>query len=295
MPAVDFDDLVAMQDPSVRATSSSGPRVQHTASPKSPQPKKDVPPVMVVQHWDWKADPTGRWMSEKFDGCRAWWDGKNLISRRGNIFAAPDWFKARLPKVRLDGELWLGRGLFSRASGVCRGGSSSDWEDMKFMVFDAPDAPGGFEQRLVALHTEVQLAGFDQLIVVEQVLVQSRGHLLKLLDEVETGGGEGLVLRHASSVYTAGDSQDAQKVVKVRTAEAVVIGHTKGKGNRDQGCGSLICQLPNGNTFKCGSGLSFKLVMNPPPVGTTITFGYKKLTDAGVPREPRFIRVRDDI
>jgi hypothetical protein len=37
---------------------------------------------------------------------RAYWNGKNFYSRQGNLFHAPDFFKAALPKVPLDGEIW---------------------------------------------------------------------------------------------------------------------------------------------------------------------------------------------
>lgn len=36
-------------------------------------------------------------VSEKLDGVRAYWDGKNLISRNGNVFAAPLWFTQGFP------------------------------------------------------------------------------------------------------------------------------------------------------------------------------------------------------
>jgi DNA ligase-1 len=291
MAAVDFATLVAMQDLSARADGSMPP----PPSPKAPAAPKALPPVMVVQDWDWKSDPTGWWASEKYDGCRAWWDGKNLVSRRGNVYGAPDWFKAHLPRIVLDGELWLGRGLFPETVGLSRGGSPEDWKRMHYRVFDAPAAPGSFEQRLVLLHTEVQLAGFECLSVVEQHKISSTAHLLDLLDAVEKENGEGLVLRRPGSLYVAGDSTDAQKVVRVKTAEAVIIGHTRGTGNRTGGCGALVCRLPNGTEFKVGTGLKWRDVESPPPVGTTITFGFKLLTKDGVPREPRFIRVRDDL
>jgi len=292
MPAVDFDVLVGMQDPSARGASTSTPP---GAAPKPPTAPKNLPPVMRVTDWNWSSDMTGWWVSEKFDGCRAWWDGKDLVSRRGNVYGAPDWWKARLPKVPLDGELWLGRGLFPETVGLARGGFPEDWKRMHYMVFDAPCVPGPFEQRLVVLHTELQLVGFDLARPIEQHPIQSASHLMDVLAAVERDNGEGLVLRRPGSLYIEGESADIQRVVRVRTAEAVIVGHTAGVGNRAGGCGALVCRLPDGTEFKVGTGLKTKDVENPPPVGTTITFGYKLLTKDGVPREPRFIRIRDDL
>lgn len=48
-----------------------------------------------------------RWISEKFDGIRVYWDGKKLWFRNSGIgVRAPDWFLEDLPNVRLEGELW---------------------------------------------------------------------------------------------------------------------------------------------------------------------------------------------
>ena len=45
-------------------------------------------------------------MSEKFDGIRAYWDGKEIYSRQANVMSIPKSFKESLPKIALDGELW---------------------------------------------------------------------------------------------------------------------------------------------------------------------------------------------
>ena len=59
--------------------------------------------------------PNGWFMSEKFDGYRALWDGKNFRSRAGNIFEAPESFKKWMPSnVVLDGELFMGRECFQK-------------------------------------------------------------------------------------------------------------------------------------------------------------------------------------
>src|SRR5213078_1892631 len=65
-------------------------------------------PLLLAESWDNTADLTDWWMSEKLDGVRAYWDGKQFLSRQGNIYHAPDWFIEGLPTVPLDGELWLG-------------------------------------------------------------------------------------------------------------------------------------------------------------------------------------------
>lgn len=39
----------------------------------------------------------GWFMSEKLDGIRCFWNGKNLYSRNGNIFHCPEWFTENWP------------------------------------------------------------------------------------------------------------------------------------------------------------------------------------------------------
>jgi len=49
------------------------------------------------------------YVSEKLDGMRGYWDGKQLLSRQGNIIHTPSWFTHHWPHFPMDGELWLGR------------------------------------------------------------------------------------------------------------------------------------------------------------------------------------------
>lgn len=50
----------------------------------------------------------------------------------------------------MDGELWTGRDDFHRAVTITihRPHGIEDWKDVKFMIFDAPLVPGGFEERI---------------------------------------------------------------------------------------------------------------------------------------------------
>ena len=95
--------------------------------------------------------PNGWYMSEKYDGYRAIWDGDNFYSRAGNLFVVPKWFKAFLPPgIALDGELFLGRECFQQC-GIFRRKTPNDDEwiksDVKYQIFDSPTHPGKFEER----------------------------------------------------------------------------------------------------------------------------------------------------
>jgi len=77
--------------------------------------------VMLAKNYDpEKVDPTGWYMSEKLDGVRCYWDGKAMYTRNGHLFYPPDFFKAALPKMALDGELWSGRDAFQKIVSIVR-------------------------------------------------------------------------------------------------------------------------------------------------------------------------------
>jgi DNA ligase-1 len=50
------------------------------------------------------------WLSEKYDGIRGFWDGRQLLSRNGKVFNPPAWFVKDWPSAAFEGELWAGRG-----------------------------------------------------------------------------------------------------------------------------------------------------------------------------------------
>src|SRR5260370_15624193 len=59
------------------------------------------PPVLLAERWDNQTDLAGWWMSEKLDGVRAYWDGKQFLSRQGNVYLPPDWVVAGVPPTPL--------------------------------------------------------------------------------------------------------------------------------------------------------------------------------------------------
>ena len=272
---------------------SSDPTSTGAGAPgEAPEPG---PALLLAHSWDNAQDLSDWWMSEKLDGVRAYWDGRQFLSRQGNIFHAPEWFVDDLPPVPLDGELWLGRRLFQRTVSIVRRQDKSDlWRAVSYVIFDAPAAAGAFEARLDFLHETLAARPpkFARSHVHERCA--NLDSLRAELARVEALGGEGLMLRQPGSVYEVGRSTTLLKVKTFHDAEAVVVGHQAGAGRHKGRLGALLARLPSGVEFAIGTGLSDRERASPPTVGTSVTFRYQELTEAGVPRFPSFVRVRID-
>lgn len=255
----------------------------------------EPPPLLLARVVDAATDPADYWVSEKYDGVRAFWDGRELRFRSGRRVPAPDWFLAGLPAQALDGELWLGRRRFDELSAIVRKDPPVDaeWRRIKYMIFELPDAAGTFTERIAGMQAVVAASGNPQLQAVAQFRVVDRQALMRRLDEVVKGGGEGLMLHRAESQYSTGRSDDLLKLKPWQDAEATVVGHQPGKGRLAGVVGALLLQMPDGRRFRLGSGLGDAERRQPPPPGTTITYRYTELTAAGLPRFPRYWRVRE--
>ncbi len=236
------------------------------------------------------------WMSEKYDGVRALWDGRRLRSRGGKVFAAPAWFVAGWPAAVLDGELWLGRGRFEDTVSVVRRGRPHDgWRDIRYMVFDVPEHGGIFRERYAALTALAAAHRTPYWHVAPHDPIASRAALERRFADVTAAGGEGVMLRRAESRHRGGRSDDLLKYKPFTDADAVVIGHNPGKGKYAGLLGSLRVRAADGAVFNVGSGLSDALRRRPPPVGATVTYKYQGLTRNGLPRFPVFLRLRLDV
>ncbi|MCX7410110.1 MAG: DNA ligase [Planctomycetales bacterium] len=254
-----------------------------------------APPLLLAESWNPETDPRGWWLSEKLDGVRAFWTGREFLSRNGNLYAAPEWFKLGLPSTPLDGELWIGRKQFQRTVSIVRRGDGADlWREVRYLVFDAPAVSQPFEQRLAAVKQVLAAGQPPYALPLHQEVCRSREHLETALGRVEQLGGEGLMLRRPASLYEPRRSSSLQKVKRFLDCEGVVIGHEPGKGRHKGRLGALLVQLPNGIRFACGTGLSDAQRELPPAIGDTVTVKYQELTDGGVPRFPVYAGVRRD-
>jgi len=156
-------------------------------------------------------DVSGWWVSIKYDGIRAIWQGSYFMTRHGKRLNAPEWFTAKMPKnVRLDGELWMGNGTFNELQSNLQT-KGSNWEGIKFMVFDLAEE-GTFEDRYAKL-LATKLPTHVQ--VVEHVELEGHEHLSNYEALVVELGGEGLVIRRPKSQYRPGRMGDVIKIKRL--------------------------------------------------------------------------------
>ncbi len=263
---------------------------------------ENQPALMLAKVYHPGLDLQDYWVSEKYDGMRGYWDGKQLLTRGGEPVFAPVWFTAAWPDVPMDGELWAGRGEFQQAVSTVRKLTPDDaaWRNIRFMVFDLPAYGGTFTERIPALKQLVQQIAQPWVQAVPQWKVASHQALRKQLTQHAKANAEGLMLHRGASLYRGGRSDDLLKVKTHEDAEARVVAHLAGQGKYAGLLGALLVEMPvelaghKPLRFKIGTGLSDAERKSPPPVGSIVTYRFRGLNESGIPRFASFMRIRSD-
>eukprot|EP00316_Scyphosphaera_apsteinii_P003547 CAMPEP_0119343068 /NCGR_PEP_ID=MMETSP1333-20130426/106060_1 /TAXON_ID=418940 /ORGANISM="Scyphosphaera apsteinii, Strain RCC1455" /LENGTH=97 /DNA_ID=CAMNT_0007355419 /DNA_START=1 /DNA_END=291 /DNA_ORIENTATION=+ len=87
----------------------------------------------------------------------------------------------------------------------------STWQKVKFVVFDAHQAPGGICERLQVARGALQ-GGASCVELLKHDTCRGVEHVRSRLKEVEALKGEGLMLRHPTAPHRAGRSAELLKV-----------------------------------------------------------------------------------
>lgn len=162
--------------------------------------------------------------SEKLNGCRAFWDGRQFWTRGGHVVDAPAWFTRGLPAVPLDGEIWAGRGhgagndnsAFKVASNAVRLGGrwfdeTDDGHPLGFAAFDFPHHPGGWVQRMAEARKAVRGCGHASAVRVTRI--RDIHQFTEFLLRIRRLGGEGGIFRNPDAVgYEFGRSENYLRV-----------------------------------------------------------------------------------
>jgi DNA ligase-1 len=252
------------------------------------------PPVELVDVYHHGVDLSRYWVSEKFDGVRGYWNGHELLTRGGTVVRVPAWFTKHWPKTPMDGELWSGYGTFATASAIVRTAGPDDpaWHAISYRVFDLPARGGNFDARVPAIRKTVAAIGDPWVIAVRQFHVRDEAALHAALKRVLDKGGEGLVLHRGDVPYRAGRNVGLLKLKPYEDAEARVVAIRPGEGRLKGMMGSVEVRTPDGRRFAIGSGFSDAQRMHPPAVGAWVTYRFNGLTNNGLPRFVRFLRMR---
>lgn len=249
--------------------------------------------LMLLEQYK-NQDVNGWVMSEKLDGIRGFWDGKQLLSRQGYPLNPPDYFVKNFPPFAIDGELFSERGKFEEISATVRSANPKGWYKLKLYVFDVPNAKGDLFQRLAVLERYLQENPTPHIEIIPQILVENSAHLQQFFSDIQRLGGEGVVVRNPNSPYIHGRSAQILKLKAVLDEECTVVAHHNGKGKYANKLGAITCENHRGY-FRIGSGFKDKDRENPPPVGSQITYKYRGLTASGKPRFATFWRIREDL
>jgi len=235
------------------------------------------------------------WLSEKLDGMRGYWNGKQLLTRQGHVINNPQWFTKSWPNIPMDGELWIKRDYFQQTMSCIRRKLIDElcWQSVHFMIFDLPKHDGTFTERITAMKQLTKKINSSYLSMIEQFKLTTVEELHQTLNKIVDNNGEGLMLHHGGAYYHIGRTNNIMKLKKHYDAEAVVMAHIGGKGKYQGLLGALQVKTTEGITFKIGSGFNDKERHKPPVIGSLITFKYNGKTKAGIPRFARFFRVRE--
>jgi len=237
---------------------------------------------------------TGWVMSEKLDGIRAYWDGKQLISRSGRVLNPPRSFTHGFPSFALDGEIWSRRGEFEHIVSIVNlKGSNEGWDELTYNIFEVPYQKGGLLQRLNVLERYLAHDVSDRIHVIKQTKIKDENELRSFFDGVIARGGEGIVLRDPDEPYYTGRTSSALKYKPFTDAECKVTAIIEGKGKFSGQMGAVKCDY-RGKIIKIGSGFTSEQRKNEFKIGTVVSFKYYGLTHLGNPKYPVFLRVRTD-
>ena len=267
---------------------------------------QNKPPVQLAHVYNDTLPVQDFLISEKYDGIRAIWKDGELQTRNGNPIHAPEWFIRSLPNMWLDGELWSKRQDFEFISSTVSKIIPVDeqWQQLTYMVFDAPNRTQNFQQR-VELYTKLlRDLNVSYIKPVVQHRVKDNAALSSLLDTSVKAGSEGVILHRANAMFGSGRTDNLLKLKPYMDAEAVVLAHVPGKGKYTGMMGALRVQLKiqsieldsditHAVIFKIGTGFSDEERKKPPKIGDTITFKYHGLSKNSIPRFASFLRVRE--
>lgn len=231
---------------------------------------------------------TGLFLSEKFEGVRATWDGNQLLTRTGTPLNPPAWFTDELPThddmcgCVFDGHLWIARGQSKAAQSLIRGRRDDIWTPVIYRVFDCiSDKLAKFDRRYSTYQFIISRCNCAWLQSVPQTRCMSPDHFDRFFDDVVEQGGAGVIMRSVNALYVKNSRRPHlfQRVHEFTDPYRVVgrIGY------------ALLCEVAGGaDRFELHRGIDWQ---SPPQIDDIVVVKHCGLTMMGLPRNPSFEEV----
>ena len=261
-------------------------------------------------------------VQRKLDGvrCLSWVDANGdviMMSRRNNPFFGLDHIRNEIKALNLpsnivlDGELYAhgDKMTFQKLAGLVRrqsvsGADAKEIQKIRYHVYDMIDLNDRmkpFKDRHKFLDNTIGTTNPTYLDVVENFLVADKEEGDKRHSQFVQEGFEGLMFRNIDSPYQGKRSAHLQKYKKFDDAEFKVIGFEEAQG-KDAGTVIWVLETPAGEQFRARPkgtlaqrSAMFNTVSTTPAtyIGKMMTIKYFGLTDAGIPRFPIAITLRN--
>jgi DNA ligase-1 len=250
----------------------------------------------------------------KLDGIRCLANPKGMVSRRGekivscshiqaevNVIFPQNW---SLEDVRLDGELYNHdlKDDFSKIVSLVRKStnlSPEAQELIQYHVYDI-DLPGmNFKGRYELLEKLFEQTHLPNLVLVTTSFLHftpdqfDKDRFLEILDLIHGGyiekGYEGTIIRWGNEGYEHKRTDKLLKRKDFDDSEFTIVDIVEGVGNRSGMAGTVLCALPNGETFGAnpigGYSVYRDILLNKEKyIGKQATVKYQGLTCDMYPR-----------
>lgn len=239
-------------------------------------------------------------ISAKLDGARTYVIGGEepvYLSRTGlpkqNFRQFDDFFTA-FPGHHFDCEMMAADGKFLSVMRFYSRAAQAEPGELHLHIFDLPSHPGDLTARLSALESLLAARPHPHVHIIPHYL-EPQSEIPRYFKNALKSGLEGIMVKAPNAPYTRRRHISWVKFKPHDTVTVEVTGVVEGEGD----CAGMVGALTfthNGVAGKVGTGFSREerqsFWLNPPRL---IDVQFHQTTEYGALREPRFIRVREDL
>lgn len=239
----------------------------------------------------------------KYDGVRCivqeGEDGEiHLLSRTGKEYHVPqitEWAKKHRSILPLDGEIYVHKQLTFQEICSAVKCQSPLTDKLRMVVYDRPITGITYENRTAILKRHILLNSYPVYLSM-QFEAKSEEDILMLHKMFVSNGYEGAIIRNAKGRYVEGRSNDLMKLKTFDTDEYEVVDVLEA-GGLDKGTAifklkagaNVFCARPKGHKDIRAAYLRDKERI----IGKYATVQHQGYSDAGVPRFPVMVAIRD--